>query len=175
MAAKQLQSGETVSQYLEGLEDGLLRLRANPRRRVKRSKKPQSLKVHGTSFVYAIRGFDRVKFGKADCPYARMAALQIGSPCDLSFIGYVWLDSDKVFSVESAVFELAEKLGIARRGEWLTIDDDMASCLIRLAMAEAGTSPIGVFGFSADEDYVSPYDRVKDWSTSGSFGIKHRP
>ena len=174
MAKKHLQVDTDTRQYLEGLESGLLGIRANPRRRVKRSAKPKSLRSPGTSFVYAVRGSGRVKFGKADCPFGRMQHLQIGSPCDLSFVGYARFKRDDVYAVESAVFGVSNRLSIPRRGEWLEVDDGTASYLMGAAISITGVDAMEVHGFAADDDYVCPYDLLRDWSTTGSFNIKPR-
>lgn len=174
MAKTYLSGGADGGQYLADLESKLLGIRANPRRHVKRSARPASLKLAGTSFVYALRGAGMVKFGKADCPFTRLRNLQIGSPYELRFVGYARFNRADVFKAETAIFAISERLGIKRRGEWLEIDDNAAASMLGSAISMAEIAPLEVCGFAVDEDYVAPHDLLRDWSTSGSFNLRPR-
>lgn len=173
MANGHVNGQSDIRQYLDDLE-APLRSRPPQRRRGRHLSPsiPVTPKSPGSSFVYAVKGGDRVKFGKADCPLERVRRLQTGSPCELTFVGYAKFSREMVYKVERAVFDIAAGLGIDRKGEWLLINDADASYLLGAAATVCGTVPLGVYGFKADTSYRSPFDLVRDWSTRGAFSAR---
>jgi len=81
-------------------------------------------------FIYLMQaeGATRIKIGYSGDPVARMAVLQIGSPCELTLLGKWPADPEHERHVHEAL------RGYRCHGEWFEVSPDVAISIIQSAL-----------------------------------------